>query len=49
MTSMKEAPACTGARLETVPVMLSGDAFGQLISIVASIGMTLLTLTVAVS
>jgi hypothetical protein len=54
MTLRNEAPAPAGVRLETVPMMLSGQAFGnglpgQLISIVASLGMTLLTLTASVS
>jgi hypothetical protein len=53
MTLRNESPLRAGG-LETLPVLLSGTAFGprlpeQLLSIAASLGMTLLTLTVSVS
>ena len=50
----KEICRAPAMKLETMPVMLSGSGLGsglpgQLFSIAASIGMTLLTLTAAVS
>lgn len=54
MTHGKETIHAPAVRLEMVPVMLSGSGLGsglpgQLLSIAASLGMTLLTLTAAVS
>ena len=54
MTIVRETCPATGARLETVPVMLNASALGsglvgQLLAIAASLGMTLLTLTASVS
>jgi len=50
MTTCKEAPAHPGARIETVPVVLGTLGYGGvLLSIAASLAMTLLTLSAAVA
>ena len=54
MTQGKEITHAPAVRLETVPLMLNATGLGsglpgQLLSIAASLGMTLLTLTASVS